>query len=259
MGAAFVICGDESGKLGKNTDFTSFCGYIAHISEWQRLDLEWNNARLRFQCPPIHMSRIMAPDQKDDEWKATKNKWGMDWEARRDLMLQDFAKTVLAAQVICIGAVVDAAHFRHLCDIDPKFKARFKDPIYMAFHTFVMRGIEKTEIIDKCSPITLFLDDDKQFAMGCYDYIWQLKSDFPKARERVHGVAFVNDASYPGVQAADMIAYESRRLMVERKAKPDTPMSDRYMDLTLYAIHQPHYYNAAVLDELRAGMPDDKS
>jgi hypothetical protein len=254
MPSQFVICADESGKLGKNTDYTSFCGYVAHISEWQRFDLEWSNARFRFQCPPIHMSRIMAPDQKDDEWKKTRDTWGNEWEAKRDLMLRDFGKTIIAAQIACVGAVVDAAYFRMLCDANPKFKARFKDPIYLALHMLVMRGIEKTEIIDKCSPISIFLDDDQQFAMSCYDYIVHLKRDFPNVRERVHGVSFVNDASYPGVQAADMIAYESRSLMVQRKRNPSVAISDLYKDLTLYGIHRPHFYDQTVLDQLAAGI-----
>jgi hypothetical protein len=254
MATQFAMFADESGKLGKNTDYTSFCGYIAHVSEWQRVDLEWGNARLRFQCPPVHMSRIMAPDQKEDEWKKTKGDWGSEWEPRRDLMLRDFGKIILSAQVICIGAAVDSAHFRHLCQIDAKFKERFKDPIYMALHTLVMRGIEKTEIVDKCSPVSIFVDDDQQFAKGVYDYVCHLKVEFPKVRERLHEVSFVNDGSFPGVQAADMISYETRRLMVERNRDQNAPMSDLYKDLTLYAIHQPRLYNQRLLDELREGM-----
>lgn len=252
---SFDIYADESGKLGKNTDFTSFCGYIAHTSEWERFRLEWDNARLRFQVPPIHMSRIMNPDSKDDAWRATKSAWGRDWEQRRDLMLNDFAKILLSAQVICVGAVVDAAHFRHLCEIDSGFKERFRDPLYMALQMLVVRGIEKTEVIDKHSPIGIVIDEDEQFAMGCYEYINQLKRDIDKVRDRVHSVSFVKDDSFAGVQAADMIAFESRSLMVARKKNPDHPISSRFWDMTLLGIHMPKLYTAEVLDILRAEMP----
>lgn len=251
----FDICADESGKLGKNTDYTSFCGYIAHVSEWQRFDQEWKNCRLRFQAPPIHMSRIMNPDQKNDDWKRLKDEKGKNWDAWRDLLLQDLAKTILSAQIVCVGAAVDSAHFRDLCDADSKFKERFKDPIYLALHTLVMRGIEKTEIVDSCSPIGVFVDDDPQFAKGVYDYVVELKQHFTKVKSRVHSVSFVNDASYSGIQAADVIAYETRKLMVEVKNDPATPMSDRYRDLTLFGSHQPKRYDAKTLDELRATMP----
>src|SRR5208282_6567447 len=66
--AHFHIYGDDSGKLAKD-DYTSFCGYVGHISEWQRFSLEWNNCRLRWEVPPLHMARVMFPDRKDDAWK----------------------------------------------------------------------------------------------------------------------------------------------------------------------------------------------
>lgn len=252
--ALFRIYADESGKLGKNADYTSFCGYIAHVAEWERFELEWRSARVRWQVPAIHMSRIMAPDNKDDAWKKTKEEWGEAWDAKRDIMLKDFAAIIRSAHVVCVGAVVDAAHFRSLCDQDTEFKQRFKSPAYLAFHTLVMRGIEKTEIVDKCSPIGIVIDDDQEFAMGCYDYINQLKHEFPKVRERIHSVCLVNDESYSGIQAADMIAWEARRLMVERKASPAAPPSELFQALTLYLTHQPTLYTAEVLDKLRAEM-----
>ncbi len=252
--AMFRISADESGKLGKNTDYTSFCGYVAHVSEWERFELEWRNCQFRWQVPAVHMARIMCPDSKDDEWRKIKNEWGDECEPKRTLMLNDFAATVRSAEIVCVGAVVDAAHFRSLCAAHAKFKDRFKDPAYMEFDTLVMRGIEKTEIIDKCSPISLVVDDHQQFSIECYQYLNELKRNFPKVRDRIHGICIVNDKSYTAVQAADMIAFESRRLMVERMKDPQTPMSELYKSLTLYAIHQPSFYTPAVLDELSDAM-----
>jgi hypothetical protein len=36
----------------------------------------------------------------------------------------------------------------------------------------------------------------------------------PRVKDRVHAISFVKDASYPEVQAVDMIAYEARPVMV---------------------------------------------
>ena len=253
--ATFHIYGDESGKLKSKADFTSFCGYVAHVSEWERFGMEWNNCRFRWQVPPVHMARIMFPDVKNDEWQATKKKWGKLWEKKRDMMLSDFAATIRSAQIACVGAVVDANHFRKLADLDPKFKEAHRDPIHMAFHTFVMRGIEKTEIIDKHSAIGVVVDEDREFSMKVYEQLNSLKDTFAKVRERVHAVSFVNDANYPGVQAADMIAYEARRLMVEKIKQPDIQPSELYLALTLYGVHAPKYYNAQILDKLCASNP----
>jgi hypothetical protein len=197
----------------------------------------------------------MSPDNKDDEWRKVKENWGKAWEKKRELMLGDFAATIRSAQIACVGAVVDARHFRLLAKQDSLFADLHKDPIHLSFHIFVMGGIEKTEVIDKHAPIGIVVDEDPEFAMGCYEQLTGLKQAFPKVQERVHAISFVNDASYPGIQAADIISYESRRLMVERITKPDAEASELFLDLTLHGTHQPNFYTPAVLDKLQASNP----
>ncbi len=249
--AAFHIYADESGKLSGKSDYTSFCGYVAHISEWQRFSLEWNNCRFRWGVPPVHMSRIMSPESKDDAWKETQEKWGSEWESKREIMLDDFAATIRSAQVVCIGAVVAANHFRSLPDSE--FKKLSRDPLFLSFQRLVMQGIEKTEIIDKHSPISIVIDDDEQYAMGCYKWLNELKKDsrFQKVKDRIHSICFVNDADYPGIQASDMIAYEARRLMVEKMKDSNVKPSQLFNSLTLYGIHRPVLIGPSALDELQ--------
>jgi hypothetical protein len=130
----------------------------------------------------------------------------------------------------------------------------------MAFHMFVMRGIDATEVIDKKSNIAIVIDDDKDFAIACYKQLEGLKSlasqgaSFARVKDRVHAISFVNDNSYPGVQAADMVAYESRQVMVESGGDRSTA-SQLYDDLTFGRMHQPKFYTAKILDELQATNP----
>jgi len=254
--AEFYIYADESGKMSSKADYISLCGYISHVSEWQRFSLEWNNCRFRWGVPAVHMNRIMFPERKEDEWLDIRKKWGRDWEAKRDLMLDDFAATIRNAHLVCIGAAVDAKHFRSLPESE--FKKEAKDPVYLAFHTLVMRGIEKTETVDKCSPISIVVDDgDEEYSIGCIKLLNSLKQHpspkFQKVRDRIDGMCFGNDRSYPGLQAADMVAYEARRLLVERIKDPKAEPSKLYESLTLLLIHQPGLYTPAILDQLERG------
>lgn len=269
--AVFHIYGDESGKLHQS-DYTSFCGYVGHISLWQGFAAMWNNLRFKWQVPPIHMARIISPDNKDDEWKKVKDEWGTSWVTKRDVMLKEFAELVRTAGVVCVGAIVDSKHFRQVADSDPDFKKLYRDPIYMAFHTFVMRGIDKTEVIDKLSPIGIVIDDDEEFAMGVYQQLNTLRKDLDnerkkyadekvverikRVRDRVHAITFVDDASYPGVQAADMIAYEARKIMVARLKDPNAT-SELYDELTFLRTHQPKFYRPEVIDELQASLKEN--
>jgi hypothetical protein len=250
--AAFHIYGDASGKLS-NSAYTSFCGYVAHVSEWSPFTLEWQNCILKWQVPPIHMSAIMHPDE-DKDWGKIKAQWGNGWETKKAAMLEDFAGIIRRANIVCIGAVVDATHFRKLAFADPDFAKLFKDTMYLALHKLVTQGIEKTEVVDKHSPISLVLDDDPEYSMTCYGLLQAMKRDVPKVKERIHAIAFVNDGSFPGVQAADMIAYESRRLMVDEMKDPNTQPSELLKSLTLGLTHQPLHFTPKILDEMQADM-----
>jgi hypothetical protein len=61
-----------------------------------------------------------------------------------------------------------------------------------------------------------------------------------------------NDDSYPGLQLADMISYESRRLMVEKLKNSKAEPSELFQSLTLLLTHQPHLYTPEVLDKMHA-------
>lgn len=172
------------------------------------------------------MAPLMYPERsKDETWKKIKAKWGADWEARRTLLLQDIARIIGSAQLVAVGAVVDVAHFRSLPDSQFKREVQ-SDPLFLAFHQVVMRGIEKTEMIDKCSPIGIVIDDDRESSISCYKMLHTLKQTYPKVRERVSFVGFGNDIRYPGIQASDVLAYEARNFLVKRKEDPNHQPSD---------------------------------
>jgi hypothetical protein len=257
--AIFHVYGDESGKLSGNADRTSFCGYVAHVSQWQMFAANWNACRFKWQVPAIHMARIMYPDNKDDAWKKVKQDWGDAWEKKRDALVNELSEIIRESAIVCVGAVVDSKHFRLLADNNPEFKKLHRDPIHLAFHLFVMGGIQATEVIDKVSPIGVVIDNDKEFAMRVYEQFEGLRSlaatdsRFTKVRERMHSISFVDDDFYPAVQAADMIAYEARRVMVERITNPDYT-SELYDNLTFLRTHQPRFYTPQHLDELLANL-----
>lgn len=245
--AHFHVYGDESGKLGKS-EYTSFCGYVGSASEWQRVSVEWNDCRLRWGVPPIHMRAIVCPDRDPEGWLKIQKQYGSQWEETRSRILREFSLIIQRASVACIGAVVDSGHFDAMRD--SKFKQEAKNPHYLAFHELVMAAIEKTEKIGFTESISIVLDDDQEYSVECYKILESLKATFATIRERIVGICFVNDVAYAPIQAADMVAFESRRLMVERKSAPDTPPSDILRALTMGLYHMPKFYNASTLDGL---------
>jgi hypothetical protein len=66
-----------------------------------------------------------------------------------------------------------------------------------------------------------------------------MKNQLAKVRERVAGICFVDDKFYPAVQAADMVAYESRDLI-----RRSLGASERLKRLTQDLHTAPHIFDA---------------
>jgi hypothetical protein len=244
--AHFHIYGDESGKLAQS-DYVSFCGYVAHTSEWERVSMEWNNVRLAWGVPPLHMRCVVAPERdKTGEWQKIKDEWGADWVAKRDRMLLEFGRAILGANTVAVGCIIDADHFRKMPD--SQFKKGLP-PVPFGFYHLIMESLDKIDRISKTLSVSIIVDDDHEYSMKMYEILNSLKKTFPRVRERISALTFGNDNDYPGLQMADMIAFESRRLMVERATAKDAPPSDLFRALTRNLIHQPKLWTAEYLDK----------
>jgi uncharacterized protein DUF3800 len=250
--AAFHIYVDESGKFkNPKDDYTAVCAYVAHISEWTLFSSYWENCRFRWQVPPIHLRKINRADEHP-EWLKVKQRLGAaaaSWEEVRDQMLDEFATIVAHSSIVCCGAVVDANYYRSLPP--SKFKEGTQSSLFLAFHQVVMRAIEAVETVNSRSTIGLVLDNDEESAGPCFQQLNVLKATFAKVRERISSICFVNDNDYPGVQAADFLAYKAREFMVDRKQDPDCEPS--ILLKKLCGLNQLKLYTPTVLDALQAG------
>lgn len=252
--AYFMIYGDESGKF-KQHDYISFCGYVGHCSEWDRVSMEWNNVRFKWGVPALHMRCVMRPDGNGcNAWQEVKDRWGADWENKRDDMLLDFASSIRHATIAAVGTVIDSAHFKAMPD--SKFKRNMKDPVFLGLHSLIMGALDKIDRIDKCQSVSLILDEDPEYAKSAYDVI-TLKSAFQRVHDRLSAVTFARDQNYGGLQMADFLAYESRKWMVERLKNPEAAPSNIFAHLTGRGVHVPKLWSAEFLDKAAQGNNEE--
>jgi hypothetical protein len=201
----------------------------------------------------------MAPDKKDDGWKRKKEEWGTLWESKRDQMLIEFATIIQRASVACVGAVVDAVAYRKIKK-ESGCILHHADSNVFAFHHLIMRSFEKIETVDRFSPVAVVVDDDPENAKAYYQALTDLRThwheQFKKVNERLSAISFGNDASYPGLQAADMIAFVSRKLRtdnVERDEQLDEMPYSLYPSLTTGGLHCPKVYTEDILYTVARG------
>jgi len=248
--AAFHIYVDESGKFNNpKDDYTSMCAYVAHISEWTLFSRLWENCRLRWQVPPIHLRKINRADEHPEWLKVKQRLEPADWDEARQQMLGEFASIIAQSGIVCSGAVVDATYYRSLPP--SKFKDGTQTSLFLAFHQVVMRAVDAVRTVSTHSTIGLVIDDDKDSVQACYEQLELLKTGFAKVRDSISSICFVNDSDYPGVQAADFLAYEARRFMVSRRDEPNCEPSTVLKKLC--GLNQLKLYTPAVLNALQAG------
>jgi hypothetical protein len=206
------------------------------------------------------MGRIANPDAKTDEWTAVKERWGDFWIKKRDYMLEEFSNIISRASLACVGAVVDATAYRKIQTEDDCTLVHSDSNVF-TFHHVIMGSIEKIEVVDKVAPIAIIVDDDPEHAFDYYSLLETLRKhpnqQFDKVRSRIQALSFADDASYSGLQAADMLAYVARRLKTEKRTGAegdyDTFPVSLYPNLTFGGLHQPKFYDEESLYKLARG------
>jgi hypothetical protein len=244
----FYLYADESGKFNRKSEYTSFCGYVTSELEWWRFGVEWEACRHKWQVPAVHMADIAHPENCE-AWAAIKSKWGKTWDKRKEDMLRSFGRIVLQSNAVAVGSTVDSAYYEKMPETD--YKRDMHDPLYLAFYNLVRNALDTLDNTSTCHTLSVIVDDDQQSAENYYNLLGGMRKQFPiEVNSRISQLAFGNDVAYAGLQAADMLAYESRRLMVERKKDSAIAPSDLYVALTLQGLHQPTFYDPHFLDIL---------
>jgi hypothetical protein len=113
-----------------------------------------------------------------------------------------------------------------------------------------MAALDIVERVDKTGMLTVCIDDDQEQAFNYYKSYWnlqtminapnipdELKSRFERIPRRVDQVAFCKDTFHPALQAADILAYVSRRFKTEQMGGEEARFSDLYARLTRGGTH----------------------
>jgi hypothetical protein len=224
--AILHACLDESGKF-KDSEYVSFCGYISDVERWETFSREWDDLRTKRGVPPIHTASV------------------------KDIaLLLEFAEIIQKYALRAIGVAVDVNAFISRSE---KFKKRFHkgDPHFLTFYT-VICSIEKL-MNDDPATVSLICDDEEGQAIQCYKLLTSLKSQYPSVRKRFPSICFVDDESYPPLQAADMLAHCARSVLIEMSRGATVGRKELYTALT-GQLGQPLLYDSELLSELESNV-----
>jgi hypothetical protein len=248
----FALFLDESGKVHQK-DCAAFCGYVATTNEWAGFGNRWIDLQMKWGTPAIHMSRIMAPpgSTKTDEWAALRKNMGDEWIPWRDRVLDEFCGLILDSNIASVGSVIDTAAYRAIREADPEnYLIAHADCNVYLLHHVLMKALDIIERFDQTGMVSVNIDDDEENAFEYYKSYWnlqrmtnnpnlpaELKPRFDRIARRVAQIAFSKDVFHPGLQAADILAYVSRRFKTEPPGDERERFEKLFVSLTRGGTH----------------------
>jgi hypothetical protein len=209
---------DDSGKESMpNGEFVCMAGYLADSSFWDLFASAWRQLKLVHGISGIHMKDLipLQGEYKILGWDATK----------RDAVLADFIRVIKNTQLVGFGVGVDARAWRDLRNINPKL-----DNVQTFCFARIMRlVIERIKLAEPRDFVAVSFDPDPEFGaarLRLFDEIWRRD---PEARKYLSSLTFADKLIYTPLQAADLLAWETRKDLVQKAGGFES--TPRYKDL----------------------------
>lgn len=196
----YVSFVDEAGHaMDERQRFLCLAGLLATEAAWSEFEIEWQGvcaaAGLR---EPFHMMDFAAQRREFAEWP----------EERRRELLRRLIAAIVRAKAIPVGSVVSLDDYR---DLSPQEEARLKDPHFVAFQTLTYQLAAAA--YDSRGPVTMVYAHHPEHSGGRGNtrQLWEaFRKGNPIVSPFMEGYECKPQAGQPGLQAADLWAYELR-------------------------------------------------
>jgi hypothetical protein len=207
---------DDSGKESQaDHRFVCLAGYLGHDQHWWGFAQHWRHLLMRHGVREVHMK----------EWEATrrKNHWAKPYSNR---ILGEFIEAIKGAQLIGFGVAVDADAWRKL---PQEHRRRFGDAQEFCFSRIMRCVIDRIDIAGEREPLEIVFDQDFEYSSRRLNILKHLYKQDPRLAARISSIAFSDSRAHSQLQAADILAWETRRHLVNRVG--NTPQTDEWHDL----------------------------
>lgn len=205
---------DEAGHAkDPHQHFLCLAGLLAKEAAWRSLEIEWVEAcTAAGLTKPFHMMHFAARKKEFKDWS----------EPKRQFLLGRLLQAIGNAGAIPIGSVVSLGWYRSLSAAE---QMRFKDPHFLAFQTLTYQIAAAASIQLESGPVTMVYAHHPEHSHGLAntEELW----DAVRKTNRMVGLFMESyipgePAHQPGLQAADLWAYELRHhfQVIRSAAKP---------------------------------------
>jgi hypothetical protein len=180
---------DESGKLKDKGEHVVFGGIAGRLDEVSVFSRRWKEV-LGSDVDHIHMRDAMRLEGEFE---------GYD-ETRRDEILIECAKVAQSSSAMIVVSEMDKNDFLGLAQEEQQ---RLNNPTYGGFEACVRSLARQFYNHD----LYLWYDESQEYAETCLKLYQRMKNLNTDLLRRLPSLTFADDQQFPGLQAADMIAY----------------------------------------------------
>jgi hypothetical protein len=195
---------DDSGKESQNTNgFVVIAGYIGTSAIWYPFAEAWHHLLLKHELREVHLRSWLTVCQ-ERRWDHTKG----------NAVLLEFADLVRQADyLIGVGVAVDATVWRAL---SPARRTQFGTAQEFCFQRILRRVIERLDNSSNRELIEVVFDRDFEFASSRMKLLDHINKKHPEIKDRIVQISFASAAFYCQLQAADLLAWETRKFLVNQ-------------------------------------------
>ena len=191
---------DESGKLGDpQHTATAVAGAIGRLDQWDKFEPEWMRVLNEFYVGEFHMKYLAHKKMDFDGWD----------EGQRIRFFQALSPVMDRYILKPIGAVLAHQHFTSL---PGEIQRSWGDPYLICFEYAVRWALQTAADLYPDEEIEIIYDEQPNYPESWVNNIYLRCKRYLSEGHRVISCAPAESERVPGLQMADWVAYELRKL-----------------------------------------------
>jgi hypothetical protein len=233
-GILIVLVGffDESGH-SSGTEFFALAAFVADAFQWAGFDDQWRNALNRHGAPYLHMREFAHSRGPFQGWT----------EDRRQGLLGECVTAINSIRAIAVGAAMSVEDFKKL---DYEAQSSLQDPFFCCFQEVVRGAALNAHLEHKGLKVQMVFSRQDEFS-AMASKLWNVMAEHIDVKERMGSLEFQDMRTVPGLQVADLLAYEFRHFYHLRQTRPGSRSRWAFREIVR---HQREAYNARMLKYL---------
>ena len=199
---------DDSGKESQPTNpWVCMAGYLADHQTVMALYGKWAQLLLRHHIREIHMKDLIP---------MTGQYGGLGWDAaKRDAVVGDFIRAINETPMSGLGVAVEMSAWRRQKKKYPTID--WGSVQQFCLERILRRAVDQMNDANIEDTISLVFDTDPEFGANRFGIFHAVARHDQRAARRLASIIFGHPALYPGLQCADLLVWETRKELMQKR------------------------------------------